>query len=448
MPFNMDNESQLSPMEEIVIPSTPPPQPLRSSNTSEMTPPPSTQPPRTLCSAVRPKAAQDPFHSPTPVKIGNERITAGNIAKASLEELRAMVQDLIQQLNEAHLSAAHFQLQHHLLSLDSQESAQRAEIEHQMSRREVEFLQASDRRRSAQPSTPRVSQSPSQPPIDTLLKTYRALEAEKQEDKRRLRKAKRVIEVEMGKNEALYEENSMLKQRIHDNREHFNQFMQSSAFPTPRADLTPRRSAREIQRSRMGRDQDPFAALLAADQVLSGEAASVPSTPTRVKPAKFRGHTRGAYSLSSLHTTPGQPIEPVYARSDRSVLAPATEPANLDRERRRRRDSTISASDDEVLTDQDLPQSQASSLAASMLRRSQEGASGSAKAEKSSKVLQTKLFGQVKKAGGKGGGSGSGKRKGSFEGGEAKKAKLGEGVGLGLGMGIGVGGRWGRVELG
>ena len=349
-----------------------------------------------------------------------------------------MVQDLVNQVNEAHMSAAHFKLQHHLLTLESQESAQRAEIEHQMTRREVEFLQASDRRRSFQSSTSRIPPSPSQSQMDALLKSSKALEAEKNEDKRRLRKAKRIIEIEMGKSEALLEENSMLKQRIQENRKHFNLYLQSSAN-TPRIDFsTPqRRISRQLpasERSRVDdRGQDPLAALLAADQVLNGEAASHPSTPTKIRISKSRpGHSRGAYSLSSLQTTPGH-----LTAEEISMPASSSQVSRKNGEKHRRdRDSTISVSDDEALTDDELPQSQASSLAASMLRRipgSQESSAHSAKAEKSSKALQTKLFGQVKKSGVE-----SKKRRASFgESEKAKKAKLGEGVGLGIGS-------WGR----
>jgi hypothetical protein len=102
------------------------------------------------------------------------------------------------------------------------------------------------------------------------------------------------------------------------------------------------------------------------------------------------------------------------------------------------RDSTISASDvEEALTDEDIPASQASSLATSMLRRypgsSQEEVPVPASIGKSSTLLQSKLFGQVKKA--VPGHSGEHiKRKASFEQeiGAAKKARADNGVGLGI----------------
>lgn len=334
--------------------------------------------------------------------------------------------------------------------MESQEAAQRAEIEHQMTRREVEVLQVAEHHhRRVQCATPRTSQSSAQPQIDALLRTCKDLEEENAEIEHRLQKAKRIIEREMDKSGLLYEENLMLKRRIRENREHFTMLRQSPAFATPRNEFaTPQRRsgpqfAEPVLCHADTRNQDPFAALLAADQVLSGEAASLPSTPTKAQSTKLhQGHTRGAFSLSSLQTTPthSRPLtacETLYqtqgSPDHRSAYsAPNTQRVGHSGERDRRdRDSTISVSDEDAFTDEDLPQSQASSLAASMLRRnpgSQESSSLPGKAEKSSKMLQTKIFGQVKKPGmGR-------KRHASFgETETVKKMKLTEGVGLGIG---------------
>jgi hypothetical protein len=444
-----------SPLSDVVIPSTPPPQPMYTSNSAEMTPPPSTQPPKTNFSTIRPKSAQRtlfPQSPPSIVKPGTEPALPSpeDIAKAETDELRNMAQGLAVAVAEARMSAAHFKLQHSLLTMESQEAAQRAEIEHQMTRREVEVLQAAEHHnRRVRSATPRSSHPPAQPQIDALLRTCKDLEEEKAEVEHRLQKAKKIIEQEMDKSELLYEENLMLKRRIRENREHFTMLRQSPGFSTPRNDFaTPQRRPghqfTEPARSHVNsRNQDPFAALLAADQMLSGEAASLPSTPTKTQPSKFRqGHTRGAFSLSSLQTTPAhsRPLTAVEAihhtqgSPDHRLAysAPSTQRVGLRGESDRRdRDSTISVSDEEALTDGDLPQSQASSLATNMLRRnpgSQESSSFPGKAEKSSKMLQTKIFGQVKKA------ATDRKRHASFgENDAAKKMKLTEGVGLGIG---------------
>jgi len=113
-------------------------------------------------------------------------------------------------------------------------------------------------------------------------------------------------------------------------------------------------------------------------------------------------------------------------------------PESAERDRHDR-DSTISVTDDEeAITDEELPPSQASSLATNMLRRNpgaQASPSLTAGAERSSTLLQTKLFGAVKKPGIDRAAT-MGKRKPSFgePGVVTKKTRLGEGVGLGIGV--------------
>lgn len=449
-----ESEAQhYTPLPDIMVPSTPPPQAMHTSHSAEMTPPPSTQPLRPNHEATRPKSAHRNLFSQSPastVRAGTELPvpTKDDIARADPDELRKMAQDLALAVVEARMSAAHFKLQHSLLMIECQESAQRAEVEHQMTRREVEVLQNAEYLRNLSSSNPRISQPTPQPQIDALLRTCKDLEEEKDEVEHRLQRAKKIIEQQIDKADLLYEENSMLKKRIRENREHFTMFKQSPAFFTPRANFTTPQQKQgphfsESSRSLVNsRNQDPFAALLAADQVLSGEVASLPSTPTRSQSLKpHQGHARGAFSLSSLQTTPGH-SRPVTGggpnRPNKIGLghrladsAPNTQLPRLREESERRdRDSTISVSDEEALTDEDLPPSQASSLATNMLRRNP-GSQGSfrfpGKAEKSSQVLQTKLFGQVKKAGI------DRKRSTSFcESDVVKKTKVIEGVGLGI----------------
>jgi hypothetical protein len=113
-----------------------------------------------------------------------------------------------------------------------------------------------------------------------------------------------------------------------------------------------------------------------------------------------------------------------------------TESAERDRHDR---DSTISVSDaGDNPSDDDVPQSQASSLATDMLRKnpaSQESLRLSNSAERSSNLLQTKLFGNVTKPSGDRYPQSSLKRRGSANDNndiKAKKARLHEGVGLGI----------------
>lgn len=456
----MASESLESP---VMVPSTPPPQ----STSSNMTPPPSTQPPKPDTTtaqhnpAPRPSLPQSP-----PLTVSATLFTVPgteDIANAEPEDLRNLVQDLTKAVQDARASAAHWKLQHTFLTLESRDAAERAEVEHGMTRREVEVLAA--RNHGGLSNTPQTSQQSR----DTCLRCkeleaenrlleaeIKELEAENAEVERRLDTAKKLIEKETDRAELFSEQIVMLRRRIRENRQHFNMMRRSPFFHTLASvpqDFSgiqqhpaqqPAHQVMEPPRSHVNnRSQDPFAALLAADQVLSGEAASMPATPTRNQPSNPRhGHTRGAFSLSSLQITPDRlqperglgPIPQLDGDSDRfSYSVPNKRVMRTVEERDKRdRDSTISVSEEEALTDEDLPQSQASSLATNMLRRnpgSQDGASFSGKVEKSSKVLQSKLFGQVKKAGI------DRKRNASF--GEhvigKKTAKLTEGVGLGIG---------------
>ncbi|EXJ94268.1 hypothetical protein A1O1_02661 [Capronia coronata CBS 617.96] len=409
-----------------------------------MTPPPSTQPPRFHSPVHRiglgPSGAflASP---PTTVRANVLRAlpTPDAIAKAGIEELRNMAQELVAAVQEARTSAAHFKLQHSLLAMESEEAAERAEVEHQMTRREVEVLQAVEHRKQTSLSMhhPRLQPS-AQPQIDALTKTCQSLEHERDEAEDHLLRARKLLEVEKDKCELLKEENDRLKKRIRDNREHFSRLKSlSPSYTTPRDSFTTPQRKGVPRFSESAPNHANIAALLAADQVLSQESASVPSTPTKTHTSKFKhGHSRGAHSLSSLLNTPVQtgPIMPErYQESVASFSAPASRFARESAERDRHdRDSTISISDGEEGSDDNIPQSQASSLASEMLRRNpghQESLRLSQNAERSSNLLQTKLFGPIKKS------SHPRKRGASF--GEsdikAKKAKISQSrVGLGI----------------
>jgi len=441
--------------EEIYIPSTPPPVSSKSAKSISRSepytsPPPSGQNGQNQ-STLGPSSRLGDFlpASPPPTVRPSVIRTLPSreyITKATLEELRLTSQDLVLALGEARMSAAHYQLQYNLLSIESQESAQRAEVEHQMTRREVEVLQAAEHRnRTSKPAIPRTSPS-TQTQLQNLTRMCVDLEAERLKLERRLNRAKDLLESESDRADLLFEENLRLKTRIRENREHYSRLKSQSPFPaTPRNEFsTPsRRTAPRFPDST--RSHAPFAALLAADQVLNGEVASVPSTPSKVHDSKAsRGHTRGAHSLSSLQSTPARSRTtiadtPFYSVPPAPYSAPATQ-AHIDPDEadRNARDSTISITDnEEAITDEDIPQSQASSLATNMLRRNPGSQENSfTVAERSSNLLQAKLFGAVQKAG-IDRSVGQGKRKasvGDVDVTATKKKKLNEGIGLGIGV--------------
>lgn len=350
------------------------------------------------------------------------------------EELRNLLGDLLPALGEARMSAAHSKLQHSLLSIENSEAAQRAEVEHEMTRREVQVLQAGNDTRQEKSGQKECSARPSrssmQRHLDLALKQCRILQDESAVQERRLRQAKKLILQLDDKNAMLTDENGLLRQRIKQNRDHLNSMRSSGAISvngTPLVDFgtplqktiqrTPRtaRSVRVVN-SHVS-SQDPFDALLFAGQVLSGEANSVPATPTRSRPRKLHtSHIRGAHSLSSLPTTPFRsrpvtadhsvrtPVNRIVVEPSASFSAPNTTLAHEDEEDRRfDRDSTISASEneEEAVTDYDVPASQASQRATSMLRRSsaprREDATAHNPISSQKEYTQTKIYGQVKK---------------------------------------------------
>ena len=306
-------------------------------------------------------------------------------------DLRDLVLNLLSALGEARMSCAHAKLQHSLLSIETTEAAQRAIVEHEMTRREVEVLQTvSPIVRSRVPNSMDV-RSPymSAHQVEFSLKQARYLEAENTRLEHRLKQAKKIIKHLDGKNTQLMEDNLALRQRIKKNREHV-EAMQLSGIISAGATFKsmPKLSHQGTTKSAGSaqvEDQDPFGALLFAGAVLNGEAASVPATPThRPRQARFHpGHSRGTHSLSSLPLTPSRsrpmtadnvlltPTNRSIPASHLSYSAPNALLAAREYGRlREERDSTISASDtEEAYTDDDIPASQASQVATRMLRQ-------------------------------------------------------------------------------
>lgn len=349
------------------------------------------------------------------------------------EQLRALVADLVPALSEARMTAAHSKLQYNLLSIENAESMKRAEVEHEMTRREVQVLKESV---TMQPGGFKIRASPSMPHpgtqrhLDLALKHCRELQNEKALLEQRLRRAKKLILRLDGKNTELTEEIQLLRLRIKQNRDRFNAMRSSGAIsvngtpisdfgtPLPRGSpRTPNTVRTPLGSTRQVGSQDAFDALLFAGQVLNEETNSVPSTPSQSRPKKAQSsHVRGAHSLSSLPATPDR-SRPVAAdsqgftpisrdgRGSRSDLATKNAPMVVEGDRSHERDSTISASEneDEAYTDVEVPASQASQRATNMLRLMPGGISQGAASSKnppaSRKLSQSRLIGHLKKDG-------------------------------------------------
>ncbi|KAI9793134.1 MAG: hypothetical protein M1833_000819 [Piccolia ochrophora] len=506
-------------------------QETKSSVARTPTPPtaPFSSPPPTSRTLMRSADAPTdiPFTLPTPSTLSN----------ASPDELRSLLQksaDEIGQLSgslrDAYTSAAHHKLQHNLLSIETEEAAKRMAVEYEMTRREVEVLQSEQASRHYHR---RGLQSPPALPDASLLLQNRlslelkgtcsALQADNEILRRRLRRAKKAIQLRDGEAASLAEENARLRKRIAENREHFNRLRRPGGLydvratdpyltpqrstpnsrPTPNPPSTSRSSHRHHAPTHTPSADDTFAAtLLAADQFLTQENASAPSTPTRTRASLSgrpvhhhggHGHTRGTHSLSSLPTTPHQLSRPTTSASTTLLPPVSFSPINPQQatptttnnnhavkpspRRRESRDSTISAPDEPIpnptsktpttsstatttstsiaTASDDIPitESRASRAATNMLRRSPAtkrggGASRAAvhASEKTGKngnnMTQAKIWGPVRKAGGGGGGGAGQKRKhdGDGEGEDvlAAAAKKRR-VKMGAGMGEGVG---------
>ena len=273
-----------------------------------------------------------------------------DIDKASETQLRTIAKDLLAVAQEARMSALHFKLQNSLVSFASNEAVKRAEVEHQLAKREVEILQSAEYRRArpVEPITPK--QSFSNDDYLAAVRRSRELEDTNAVLDRRLRRAKRAIDDATAESEELKEQNGMLKRRIEDNRRHFSQIYNYGS-------LSPGMQ-NELHTICRGEHTDGLAALLFADKFTN------------------RLHEpQGAYAApSSVPVTPN--------RSVRQVRQDPT-PGQSSRDHQYDSDSTVSLSAPE--SEEDIIQHRQSAIRQT--------------APRTSTLLQTKLFGQVKKPG-------------------------------------------------
>ena len=344
--------------------------------------------------------------------------TVEEARRLSDDECRELVMELLPAIGETRMALAHTQLQLNLLSIESAEAAQRAEVEHDMTKREVEVLREGSpviRQRTPLLSDPRSPMAQIQRQLELTVEAGREIETENFQLHRRLKQAKKVIKHLNGKNSQLLEDNDLLRDRIKQNRDHIDairiadpQFLGLSPGPSHLSPLRARTSKADRPHTP---SQNALDALLMADQILSGDPSSVPATPSPYRAMKHSSnHARGTQSLSSLPTTPTR-ARPMTAReiqetpanrliptSHLSYSAPA-KPRTTERARGDR-DSTISASEDEALTDEDVPASQASRAASNMLRRlpgsSQD--SQNMNSQKGQRRTQGRITGKVSKS--------------------------------------------------
>ncbi|KAF2009768.1 hypothetical protein BU24DRAFT_428638 [Aaosphaeria arxii CBS 175.79] len=411
--------------------------------TSSMTPPPSSQLPNIRTAVLRTPSPPDPqLTSPPPTaklpdqpSVLTESASAlyspEQITNASPDELRCMVDELTSALRDVRLSAAHYKLQYNMAVMESQEAASRMAVELAMAQREIDVLkQAEVKRRN---SIPTPTQTVQESPVDSanaimmseLNRQCQILQQDNEELRDALEQQKRLTEHREGELASLMEENDRLKTRIRKNRDHMAQFLPfqdqineqgspRSMFGTP-LQATPRQRAQRVPQplSVEHRGQSNFDILLRADQILNEKTTTAPSTPTRSHAHRSRlGHTRGTHSMSSLPHTPnrhtthrhtGVPRTPnTFSAINIPQSAPPAQYQRVPPVRRESSNSTITASsvdEEEAFTDREddeIPESQASQAATSMLRRSGSQKRASAPSSQA-QLVQSKLFGHVKK---------------------------------------------------
>ncbi|KAJ0308801.1 hypothetical protein COL5a_006376 [Colletotrichum fioriniae] len=316
------------------------------------------------------------------------------VVEATADELRAMMQASIAEHAKLKMEAAHHKLQYNLLSLQADEDAKRAAVEHEMTRREIEALRTAEYSRHAVRELSAASESAQMKYLQMKMWYEEAMD-ENEGLVRRVKMAKKVISHKEEEIIGLTEERDMLLNRIRENREHFHMLCSPGGIfhgamtpkqptvstpqqphrATPKQQ-TPRSANREARVVDRDHGPEPIAALL---QALSQDNNSAPSTPTtavRPAPRMPPKHTRNAQSLSALPTTPLSRTqrheqqsgllpsvnlvpqsEPRYRYSNSQMIPGTPPPAIQERvqERARKsRESTISADDNEELARQAL----------------------------------------------------------------------------------------------
>ncbi|RYP35938.1 hypothetical protein DL767_003627 [Monosporascus sp. MG133] len=306
--------------------------------------------------------------------------TADQIADASVDEVRNMLHACLAENARLKMETAHHKLQYNLLSMQADEDAKRAAVEHDMTRREVQVLRLVEDSRLARRELDAAAQTTLAKYLQ-LKNLYDAAVEDNDGLYRRLKLAKKVIQQKEDEVISLTDERDMLLTRIRENREHFHMLCspggafhgaltpKTPAAATPQQQhcrTTPQHTPKTIYHREARHENDPeqagFAVLL---QALSHDNNSAPSTPIpagRPPPRMPSRHTRGVQSLSSLPTTPSSRAH----GGDRPGLLPSvdlvpqTEPAHRysgsravmgapTPTRRKSRESTISADDNEEL---------------------------------------------------------------------------------------------------
>ncbi|KAI0877378.1 Thiolase, N-terminal domain-containing protein [Hypoxylon argillaceum] len=283
---------------------------------------------------------------------------ADRIDNATVDELRAMLQASLTMNAKLKSETTHHNLQYELLSIQAREDANRANVEHEMTRREVEALRSAEHVRQARRDL--------ETRVDPIQLKYREL----QQAHDALTKEHNDLQAE--NLETLNDDRQMLVNRIRENRQHFHMlcspggvFYGALTPKTPSTSpqqhrTTPRQTPRSATRGARHENESNVAGFAALLQALNQDN-SAPTTPISAKRptprVPFRQH-RAAHSMSSLPATPLSRSRGNPGLLPSLDLVPQTEPAQrygnrvgpqtpTPRKRRKSRESTISAEDED-----------------------------------------------------------------------------------------------------
>lgn len=280
-------------------------------------------------------------HEPTPSGLFTAPRPEAVVA-ASPDTLRGMLQNCIAEQTRLKTEAAHHKLQYQLLSVRADEDAHRAAVEQELTLRQLEAL----RKQKAEAPAPAPRRIPSPSPeisqamfeqlrdlSEKAIKDNEKIRKDYEEACKRLKAAKKLIVRQEEDMDSLREENELLRNRLQDKRELWNQLASPGGmFHTPKTAhaspaqyrTTPRQTPKQRD-SREGR-QEPFAVLLQAATQENSSAPSTPATPNRSGGRHPLKHPRGVHSLSSLPTTPNPPRPRGSDLLPAADLVPQTEP--------------------------------------------------------------------------------------------------------------------------
>ncbi|KAI0811304.1 Thiolase, N-terminal domain-containing protein [Xylaria sp. FL0064] len=295
---------------------------------------------------------------------------ADQIDNATIDELRSMLQSCLSINAKLKSETAHHKLQYELLSMQAAEDTNRANVEHEMTRREVEALRSAEHARQARREL-EIRVDPVQAKYRELQLAHEALTKEHSDLLYRFKCASKLVQQQAEEIYVLNDDREMLLNRIRENRQHFHMLCSPGGVfhgaltpKTPSTSpqqhrTTPRQTPRGSNRGGRHENETDAAGFAALLQALKQDN-SAPTTPTsasRAPPrAPFRQH-RAAHSLSSLPATPHSRSRGNPGLLPSIDLVPRTEPAQrfgnrvgpqtpTPKRRRKSRESTISAEDE------------------------------------------------------------------------------------------------------